>query len=127
CPRAQGNDRLASQAERDLLVGRFGRGLTPRFHGNRGADARSSARFDGPSPVMLVAGHNRRIVRLGVASLSITTQPEAATGVAARCIELTKVYGTGDATVTALDHVSADFRTGKFTAIMDPSGSGKST
>ena len=29
--------------------------------------------------------------------MSIGTQPEAATGTAARCVELTKVYGTGDA------------------------------
>jgi putative ABC transport system ATP-binding protein len=62
-----------------------------------------------------------------VAFLSISTQPEAATGVAARCVELTKVYGTGDATVNALDHISEDFGTGRFTAIMGPSGSGKST
>jgi putative ABC transport system ATP-binding protein len=59
--------------------------------------------------------------------MSIGTQPEAATGVAARCVELSKVYGMGDATVTALDHVSEDFGTGRFTAIMGPSGSGKST
>jgi len=64
---------------------------------------------------------------MGVASLSITAQPEAATGVAARCVELTKIYGTGDATVTALDGVSATFANGRFTAIMGPSGSGKST
>jgi putative ABC transport system ATP-binding protein len=76
---------------------------------------------------VVVAGSQSPIVRLGVASLSITTQPEAATGVAARCVELTKIYGTGDATVTALDHVSATFASSRFTAIMGPSGSGKST
>ncbi len=46
---------------------------------------------------------------------------------AARCVELTKVYGAGDAAVTALDAVSATFANGMFTAIMGPSGSGKST
>lgn len=40
---------------------------------------------------------------------------------------LTKVYGTGDTRVVALDHVDADFAAGEFTAIMGPSGSGKST
>jgi putative ABC transport system ATP-binding protein len=46
---------------------------------------------------------------------------------AAETIELTKVYGAGDTHVVALDHVSARFPAGQFTAIMGPSGSGKST
>ena len=40
---------------------------------------------------------------------------------------LSKVYGRGDAKVTALEHVDIDFAPGRFTAIMGPSGSGKST
>ena len=51
----------------------------------------------------------------------------APTTVAARCIELTKVYGTGETKVTALDAVDVEFDRGAFTAIMGPSGSGKST
>jgi putative ABC transport system ATP-binding protein len=53
--------------------------------------------------------------------------PEARTGVAARAVGLTKVYGSGDAVVRALDAVSVDFERARFTAIMGPSGSGKST
>jgi putative ABC transport system ATP-binding protein len=39
----------------------------------------------------------------------------------------TKIYGTGDTEVLALDRVDIDFAAGQFTAIMGPSGSGKST
>jgi putative ABC transport system ATP-binding protein len=44
-----------------------------------------------------------------------------------RAEHATKVYGTGDTAVTALDDVSIEFPAGQFTAIMGPSGSGKST
>ncbi|MFE9121646.1 ABC transporter ATP-binding protein [Streptomyces sp. NPDC007172] len=59
----------------------------------------------------------------------MTTTPTAhrATAVAARAVELSKVYGTGETQVVALDQVTVDFRQGEFTAIMGPSGSGKST
>src|SRR5919106_6970645 len=55
---------------------------------------------------------------------------EQATGspsVAAGTINVTKVFGSGEAAVRALDDVSIDFEQGRFTAIMGPSGSGKST
>ena len=49
------------------------------------------------------------------------------TGVAARAVDAVKVYGRGDAAVRALDGVTVEFPTGRFTAVMGPSGSGKST
>jgi putative ABC transport system ATP-binding protein len=56
-----------------------------------------------------------------------TTTAHRATAVAARAMELSKVYGHGETQVVALDRVTVDFRQGEFTAIMGPSGSGKST
>jgi putative ABC transport system ATP-binding protein len=47
--------------------------------------------------------------------------------IAARALDLVKVYGSGDAAVRALDGVTVKFMSGLFTAIMGPSGSGKST
>src|SRR5579885_2939193 len=51
----------------------------------------------------------------------------AASGVAARTVNLVKVYGEGEAAVTALKSVTAEFASNRFTAVMGPSGSGKST
>src|SRR5262245_29489832 len=56
-----------------------------------------------------------------------TPQTAPTNGVAARSVDLRKIYGEGDAQVAALDGVSIDFYTGEFTAVMGPSGSGKST
>jgi putative ABC transport system ATP-binding protein len=53
--------------------------------------------------------------------------PAGQRGIAAQAIELSKVYGSGDTQVRALNAVSVDFARGEFTAIMGPSGSGKST
>lgn len=46
---------------------------------------------------------------------------------AARIDEATKTYGSNGTQVRALDGVSVQFESGRFTAIMGPSGSGKST
>ncbi|MEO6999287.1 MAG: ATP-binding cassette domain-containing protein [Terracoccus sp.] len=45
----------------------------------------------------------------------------------AEAIEVSRVFGDGDAAVRALGHVSVAFARGRLTAIMGPSGSGKST
>jgi putative ABC transport system ATP-binding protein len=46
---------------------------------------------------------------------------------AARAVDATKVYGSGDTEVRALDDVTVDLPASRYTAIMGPSGSGKST
>ncbi len=64
------------------------------------------------------AGPNRRSVEVDSPPSSIP---------AARAVDLTKVFGSGDAAVWALNGVDVEFARGAFTAVMGPSGSGKST
>ena len=57
----------------------------------------------------------------------ITSTPRISSAVAARTEGVSKLYGSGDAAVVALDDISVGHGEGQFTAIMGPSGSGKST
>ncbi|MGI5242947.1 ABC transporter ATP-binding protein [Dactylosporangium sp. CA-139066] len=57
----------------------------------------------------------------------MTTTVTNGDGVAARAVDVWKVYGSGEAQVIALHGVSVELERGHFTAIMGPSGSGKST
>jgi putative ABC transport system ATP-binding protein len=61
--------------------------------------------------------------------LTTTATVESTTraDVAARAVDLWKVYGTGDTRVDALAGITAEFGRSRYTAIMGPSGSGKST
>ncbi|MGZ4452382.1 MAG: ABC transporter ATP-binding protein, partial [Nocardioides sp.] len=60
--------------------------------------------------------------------MTSTASPAPVAGTdAARAQNLTKVYGSGETAVLALDEVSVAFPASQFTAIMVPSGSGKST
>jgi putative ABC transport system ATP-binding protein len=57
----------------------------------------------------------------------VTATLSTAADVAARAVDVWKVYGSGEAQVIALHGVSVELERGRFTAIMGPSGSGKST
>ena len=57
----------------------------------------------------------------------VRTDPPHTSVVAARALDVVKLYGSGETAVRALDNVSVELIRGEFTAIMGPSGSGKST
>jgi putative ABC transport system ATP-binding protein len=54
-------------------------------------------------------------------------QPPDVRAAVAGTVNATKVYGSGEAAVRALDGVTVSFARGALTAVMGPSGSGKST
>jgi putative ABC transport system ATP-binding protein len=57
----------------------------------------------------------------------VTTTTPPKTAVAARAVAASKIYGSGDTVVRALDSIDVEFPRAEYTAIMGPSGSGKST
>jgi putative ABC transport system ATP-binding protein len=62
-----------------------------------------------------------------MATQTIPTTARLEHKAAARTQDAVKVYGKGQVEVRALDGVSVEFMSGRYTAIMGPSGSGKST
>jgi putative ABC transport system ATP-binding protein len=60
--------------------------------------------------------------------VSLSSPAEVSTATyAARAEKASKIYGSGDAEVRALDEVDVEFERHRYSAIMGPSGSGKST
>ena len=57
----------------------------------------------------------------------MTPFPTQTLATAARAVAASKIYGSGDTEVRALDAIDVTFEQGRFTATMGPSGSGKST
>jgi putative ABC transport system ATP-binding protein len=67
-------------------------------------------------------------MKRGIVTLTDEVPPPARPAVpAAHAVDLTKTYGTGQATVHAVAGIDVTFERGRFTAVMGPSGSGKST
>ncbi|HEY5987987.1 MAG TPA: ABC transporter ATP-binding protein [Streptosporangiaceae bacterium] len=60
-------------------------------------------------------------------NVTVQEAPAARAAIASRAVELVKTYGSGEEAVRALDGVTVEFPSKRFTAIMGPSGSGKST
>jgi putative ABC transport system ATP-binding protein len=56
----------------------------------------------------------------------VTSTIETSTA-AARAVDASKIYGSGETQVRALDAINVEFQRSAFNAIMGPSGSGKST
>jgi putative ABC transport system ATP-binding protein len=86
-------------------------------------DARIVAGADDEAPSSAYVRHMRSITD----TRPTDPRPATAATVGARAVDLVKVYGSGETSVRALDHVSVEFPTGRFSAIMGASGSGKST
>ena len=60
--------------------------------------------------------------------MSLSSPAEVSTATyAARAEKASKIYGSGDAEVRALDEVDVEFERHRYSVIMGPSGSGKST
>ncbi len=77
---------------------------------------------------MCMAQKKRTMVGMTTtATLETSTTLPAQRRVVACAIDATKIYGTSDAVVRALDGVNVGFEAGRFTVMMGPSGSGKST
>jgi putative ABC transport system ATP-binding protein len=57
---------------------------------------------------------------------TLTTVPSTARTIL-EAQDISKIYPSGESTVTALNHLSMTFEAGRITAIVGPSGSGKST
>lgn len=63
----------------------------------------------------------------GVVAPDQRTQSAVTRSAAARAENATKVFGEGGQQVRAIDDVTVEFESGRFSVIMGPSGSGKST
>jgi putative ABC transport system ATP-binding protein len=65
--------------------------------------------------------------QLGERRMSDTTDASMRDGQVARAVGVSKIYGSGDTAILALDDITVGFPRGQFSAVMGPSGSGKST
>ena len=63
----------------------------------------------------------------GTIAATDSDRPAQPVDIAARAIDVWKVYGSGEAQVVALRGIGVELAKGHYTAIMGPSGSGKST
>jgi ABC-type lipoprotein export system ATPase subunit len=115
----------SSGGEESIVVGRGGWLRLPEELLRRsGISGRATARLERGAIVVSPRGNPAPIAAAAPAPLS---EPPADSASVARVDGLTKVYGRGPAARTALDGVTAVFRSSTVTAVTGPSGSGKTT
>lgn len=115
-----GNDEL-------IVVGRGGwLRLSDELLQRARIGSHARARVDGDSVVLTGAdGATAEIADAAPAWPTLTRQPPE--GSLVQLAEVTKVYGTGDATVEALGGIDVAFEAARFHVVTGPSGSGKTT
>jgi putative ABC transport system ATP-binding protein len=96
--------------------------LRRRGGGHHGVWSQPAARPTSPARLPPRDDSRKRPV-----TISPAPEPSLDTSIAARTVQLTKVYGRGAARVMALDAIDVEIPAGRLTAVMGPSGSGKST
>src|SRR5690348_887077 len=100
-------------------MGSMDDGLTPHRAAPAGAEARRLGLWHAPTRVSVLARRQRRtsMTSTDPQAPAPAPLPPPPVAPAARTVDLTKVYGKGEAAVRALDGITVEFARGQFTAV----------